>query len=129
VEADNVDGYTNATGFPLTAADQLDYNRFLAREAHSRDLVIALKNDLDQIDVLVDAFDLAVNEQCHEYDECDALAPFITAGKPVLNAEYDDTYVNDASVRQALCDAAHSLDLRTLVLPLDLDGSFRFSCD
>jgi len=129
VDADNVDGYTNAPGFPLIAADQLDYNRFLAREAHSRDLLIALKNDLDQIDGLVDAFDLAVNEQCHEYDECDALAPFIAAGKPVFNAEYDHAYVNDAAARQALCNAAHSLDLRTLVLPLDLDGSFRYSCD
>ena len=30
VEADNVDGYAHHTGFPLTAADQLRYNRFLA---------------------------------------------------------------------------------------------------
>ena len=30
VEADNVDGYSNGSGFPLTAADQLAYNRFLA---------------------------------------------------------------------------------------------------
>jgi hypothetical protein len=129
VETDNVDGYANVTGFPLTAADQLDYNRFLAQEAHRRDLAIALKNDVDQVDDLVDAFDLAVNEQCHEYNECSALAPFITAGKPVFNAEYDEAYVNDAPTRQALCDDAHASGLRTLVLPLDLDGSFRYSCD
>ena len=30
VEADNVDGYSNSSGFPLTAAHQLAYNRFLA---------------------------------------------------------------------------------------------------
>ncbi len=30
VEPDNVDGYANSGGFPLTAATQLDYNRFLA---------------------------------------------------------------------------------------------------
>jgi hypothetical protein len=129
VEADNVDGYTNDTGFPLTAADQLDYNRFLAAEAHSRNLAIALKNDVDQIDDLVDYFDLAVNEQCHEYDECDALTPFIDAGKPVFNAEYADAYVDDIAIRQTLCDAALDLDLRTLVLPLDLDDSFRHGCD
>ncbi len=36
VDPDNVDGYTAATGFPLTAADQASYNRFLATQAHAR---------------------------------------------------------------------------------------------
>ena len=49
VEADNVDAYANDSGFPLRAADQLRFNRFLAREAHARGLSIALKNDLDQV--------------------------------------------------------------------------------
>ena len=48
VEADNVDGYANDSGFPLTAADQLRFNRFLARAAHARGLSIGLKNDLGQ---------------------------------------------------------------------------------
>ena len=34
VEFDNVDGYANDTGFPLTGADQLRYNVFLANQAH-----------------------------------------------------------------------------------------------
>jgi hypothetical protein len=88
VEADNVDAYANASGFPLTAADQLRFNRFLARAAHARGLAIALKNDLDQVAALEPAFDLAVVEQCFEFDECDRLAPFTAAGKPVLVAEY-----------------------------------------
>ena len=129
VEPDNIDGYTNNTGFPLTADDQLDYNRFLAREAHSRSLAIALKNDIDQVRELVSDYDLALNEQCHEYDECETLLPFIQAGKPVFNAEYADAYVDNPAMRQALCDATLDLGFRTLVLPLDLDDSFRFSCD
>ena len=28
-------------------------------------------------------FGSAVNEQCHEYDECEAMRPFVDAGKPV----------------------------------------------
>ena len=36
VEPDNVDGYANRSGFPLRAADQLAYNRMLARAAHAR---------------------------------------------------------------------------------------------
>src|SRR5579883_1083808 len=34
IEFDNVDGYTNSTGFPLTSQDQLTYNEWLATQAH-----------------------------------------------------------------------------------------------
>ncbi len=129
VEPDNVDGFTNDTGFPLTATDQLAFNRFLANEARMRGLAVALKNDLDQIPELVAYFDFSVNEQCHEFNECDQLQPFITAGKPVLNAEYADQFVNDPAQRQTMCAAALVQNLRTLVLPIDLDDSFRFTCD
>jgi hypothetical protein len=89
VEFDNADGYTQDTGFPLSARDQLKFNSFLAGEAHARGLSAGLKNDLDQVAVLVSKFDFAVNEQCFEYSECDALLPFIKAGKAVFNAEYN----------------------------------------
>lgn len=38
VEPDNVDGYSNDNGLkpPLTAAEQLDFNKFIAAEAHAR---------------------------------------------------------------------------------------------
>ncbi len=126
VEPDNVDGYGNDTGFDLTAGDQLAFNRFLAVTAHDRGLLVGLKNDVDQIAELVDGFDFAVNEQCHEFDECELNAPFLDAGKPVFNAEYADEYVDDPDL---VCARARRLDVRTLILPLDLDGSFRISCD
>lgn len=130
VEPDNVDGYANSNGLSVTASDQLDYNRFLATEAHRRGLGIALKNDLDQIPALVASFDLAVNEQCNQYAECDALRPFVDAGKPVLNAEYAAKYrKNTSGARDKLCKDSRSAKIRTLVLPLNLDGTYRFSCD
>ncbi|MEC4574810.1 endo alpha-1,4 polygalactosaminidase [Streptomyces virginiae] len=89
VEPDNMDGYQNTSGFPLTAADQLRYNRLIAKLAHDRGMAVGLKNDLDQIPQLVGDFDFAVNEQCAQYDECDRLAPFIEAGKAVFHAEYE----------------------------------------
>ncbi|WP_175409601.1 endo alpha-1,4 polygalactosaminidase [Streptomyces sp. TRM64462] len=89
VEPDNMDGYANDTGFPLTPADQLRYNRLVARLAHERGMSVALKNDLDQIPELVGDFDFAVNEQCAQYDECDALRPFLDGGKAVLHVEYE----------------------------------------
>ncbi|MFF4419530.1 endo alpha-1,4 polygalactosaminidase [Streptomyces sp. NPDC001549] len=89
VEPDNMDGYANRSGFPLTADDQLKYNRLIARLAHDRGMSVGLKNDLDQIPELLADFDFAVNEQCVEYEECERLTPFIEAGKAVFHAEYE----------------------------------------
>ena len=81
--------YDNASGFPLTYVDQVAYTRFLANEAHKRGLSAALKNDLEQIPDLLDFFDFAINEECFQYHECDALLPFIEAGKAVFAVEYE----------------------------------------
>lgn len=88
VEVDNVDGYTNRTGFPLTGADQLRFNRFLAAAAHARGLSIGLKNDVEQAAALEPDFDWALDEQCVEYDECELLQPFVAADKAVFEVEY-----------------------------------------
>ena len=70
VEPDNVDGYTNNSGFPLTYEDQINYNTWLAEQAHQRGLSVGLKNDLDQVNDLLAYFDWALNEECHTYNEC-----------------------------------------------------------
>jgi hypothetical protein len=128
VEPDNVDGYANDNGLDLSGDDQLAFNRFIANEARSRGLAVGLKNDLEQIPQLVEYFDFAVNEQCHEFDECDRLAAFIAAGKPVFNAEYASRFIDNSAARGALCDDARARSFRTLVLPVALDDSFRLSC-
>ncbi len=125
VEPDNVTAYRNDSGFDLTADDQLDFNRFLANAAHDRGLLVGLKNDLEQIPLLVDDFDFAVNEQCVEYDECDAYEPFATAGKPIFGAEYSDAAINDP---ETTCAAARSAGVTTIIVPLDLDDAFRTPC-
>ncbi len=77
---------------------------------------------------MVSAFDFAVNEQCFEFEECDFLEPFISQDKAVLNIEYLQDYVDDANDRSLLCLDANDMGFTTLVLPLLLDDSFRFSC-
>lgn len=120
IEADNVDGYTNRSGFPLTAADQLRYNIWLAAAAHARGLSIGLKNDLDQVGELVSHFDWALNEQCFEYNECDRLAPFTAAGKAVFEVEYN------LSTTQ-FCPKALALRFNSMKKDLNL-GVFRDAC-
>ncbi|MGD9527686.1 endo alpha-1,4 polygalactosaminidase [Pseudonocardia sp.] len=117
VEPDNVDGYINDTGFPLTAADQLAFNRMLARLAHERGLTVGLKNDLDQVDELVGDFDFAVNESCVEYEECAALRPFVDAGKPVLHVEYDLDL-------DEFCAETTAMGFRSIRKPLDLTAEW-----
>ena len=128
VDPDNVDGYTNKPGFPLTAATQLDYNRFLATQAHTRGLAVGLKNAVAQLSDLASSFDFAVNEQCFQYNECSGYSAFTVQGKPVFNVEYQSKW-KDATTRQTLCAKAKALNLRTLVLPLALNDKFRYSCD
>ncbi len=57
VEPDNVDSYANDSGFELTKEDQIDFNKFIAQEAHTRGLSAGLKNALDIIPDLVNDFD------------------------------------------------------------------------
>ncbi|MGW9437140.1 endo alpha-1,4 polygalactosaminidase [Streptomyces sp. NPDC055607] len=120
VEPDNMDGYKNRTGFPLTAADQLRYNRLIARLAHERGLAVGLKNDLDQIPELLPDFDFAVNEQCAEYEECDRLTPFVRAGKAVFHVEYELT-------TDRFCPRSRRLGLSSMLKKYEL-GVWRRPC-
>ena len=120
VEPDNMDGYANTSGFPLTPQHQLDFNRWIAAEAHARGLSVGLKNDLDQVPDLVDHFDWALNEQCFEYEECDLLLPFVAAGKAVFGVEY-------ALPPAQFCAAANAMDFDWLKKNIELDAA-RISC-
>jgi Glycoside-hydrolase family GH114 len=122
VEPDNVDGYTNDSGFPLTGADQLAYNRFLATEAHARDLSIGLKNDLDQVTELVDHFDWALNEQCVQYDECSLLSPFVAANKAVFGVEYIEEE-RKTGPPATFCPQVNALDFDWLQKDYDLGAT------
>ncbi len=125
VDPDNVDGYTQNSGFDLSYDDQLDYNRFLAEAAHERGLLVALKNDLDQLEDLAAAFDFAVNESCAEYDECARLAAFTDQGKPVLHIEYVDDWADAEQLAYEVCRIEPGLS--TLIKLWDLD-EHRLAC-
>lgn len=120
VDPDNVNGFENDTGFPLTPADQLRFNRYLAQAAHRRGLAIGLKNDLAQIPQLVHDFDWELNEECFYYGECEALLPFVRAGKPVFVIEYE-------SDPATFCPKALDMGFNALKKRWELDA-FRIDC-
>ncbi|MCB2178622.1 endo alpha-1,4 polygalactosaminidase [bacterium] len=120
VDPDNVNGYTQNSGFSLTAEDQLIYNHWLAEQAHVRGLAIGLKNDLEQIPTLVGIFDFALNEECFAYDECGLLLPFVQLGKPVLGIEYGDK-------PEDFCPQANQMGFQTILKHKNLDA-FQVNC-
>ncbi len=123
IEPDNIDGYANATGFPLTAADQLAFNRWLASQAHQRGLSIGLKNDADQLAELLPDFDFAITEDCFDQGWCDQMQPLIAANKAVFAAEYTDT----GSTTAAFCPQAAALHISAILKHRDLDA-YRETC-
>jgi hypothetical protein len=88
VEPDNIEAFSNRSGFPITAAQQLTYNEWVAEQAHALGMAILQKNDGEQAAQLEPFFDGVLTEQCNQYSECADYKPYLQAGKPVINAEY-----------------------------------------
>lgn len=125
VEPDNVTAWDTSSGFGITPLEQLEFNRWLADEAHSRGLSIALKNDVEQVPALVDWFDFTVNEECFAFDECATLQPFLDADKAVLNAEYVDDFEDAPALADQICPVHPGFS--TIVKEWDL-GPKRVAC-
>jgi hypothetical protein len=113
VEPDNLAGFENPTGFAISVADQLRFNRWIAAQVHRRGMAVALKNDPRQVQQLLADFDFAIVEECFQYDECGSYEPFVKAGKAVFEAEYE---IEPA----AYCDAAASLSFSAIRKSYDL---------
>lgn len=92
IEPDIDDSYADGTGFPLTMADDIAFNRTLAGYAHALGLSYALKNGDDAAYVrrMLPIADFVIDEQCFEYGTCGAFFPsFRDAGKAVFEVEYN----------------------------------------
>jgi hypothetical protein len=120
VEPDCIDGYSNDSGFPLTYADQITYNRWLATECHARGLSVGLKGDNDQVGDLYTYFDWALNEECNAYSECfsapNSYALFINTNKAVFNCEY-------TAISSAKCTQMANGHINSMRRNLDLTAS------
>jgi hypothetical protein len=113
VEPDNLAGWENKTGFQISRADQLRFNRWIARQAHGRGMAVALKNDGRQVKQLLPLFDFAIVEQCFQYSECGSYEPFVRSGKAVFEAEYE-------LQPSQFCDAAIALGFSAIRKSYDL---------
>lgn len=122
IETDNVDGFQNATGFPLGADDQIVFNAWLASTAHERGLSIALKNDNTQVADLQPLFDFSLTEDCWQQGWCADMTPFHAAGKAVVTTEYTDV-TTTATFLSTYCPRAKAAGFYALLKGRTLDAA------
>jgi hypothetical protein len=122
VEPDNMDGFENSTGFPISAAQQLSYDEWVAQEVHSLGMAVLQKNDPDQAAQLEPYFDGVLAEQCNQYAECSSYQPYLAASKPVLNAEYQ------SSLYPSFCSSDETAGIMGALYAPALDGGVYQPC-
>jgi len=88
VDPDNLDGYQNRTGFPLTYREQLTYDTWVAHAAHDHGLTADQKGDNGQVKDLAKVYDFAVVEQCYVQGWCDQFARYTKSNRLVVDVEY-----------------------------------------
>ncbi|CAB1105247.1 unnamed protein product [Ectocarpus sp. CCAP 1310/34] len=119
VEPDNMMVYTegSSTGVSVSEAEQIEYNSWFADIVHAYGMGVGLKNAVELVPILVNKFDFALNEECHEWNECNVYEDtFLAEGKPVYNVEYN--------LGNSVCDEANALGLDTILKSYDLDAAF-----
>jgi hypothetical protein len=117
IEPDNLDGFETRSGFALTRADQISFNRWIAAQAHALGLGIGLKNVPDQLPELAGSFDWALLEDCFDQSWCADYAPFRALGKAVFAVEYTDNGVDFS----AFCAQMKTLGFSGLLKNRSLD--------
>ncbi len=121
IEPDNMDVDENDSGFDITPQDVVRYVTALAGIAHAMGLEIGQKNVPALTPRLIRTLDFAVTESCWQDRWCDRIAAYITAGKPVFDAEYTDRPINFKKA----CKAAANMGISMILKPRDLGASRR----
>jgi hypothetical protein len=121
VEPDNLQNDENVSGGRITRQQQIDFNGWIADEAHAAGLAALQKNGPDKIllkdrtgKMMVDKFDGILNEECQEFDECGPLAEYVKRGKLALDVEYQ------VSID---CGLSNTLNINSLQKDLGLAGA------
>jgi len=136
VDPDNVDGYTfRNTGFDLTKQDQIEFNTYLAKSAHSLGLGIGLKNSVELLKDIASLYDWFINESCFTFGECSQYsstkkAPG-TLGKAIFIVEYCDARKELGEPTQSpkcYCGISIEQGYNTLIKMADLNAH-RLPCD
>lgn len=118
VEPDNLDGFSNDSGFALTAGDTLYVLRWLRYETRQLGLKLALKNVPELAIEALPLVDFAILEQPFSEGFSSAFAAYPAAGKPVYAVEYD---LGEGAFAEA-CAAAKALGFSLIAKTRELNA-------
>jgi hypothetical protein len=137
VEPDDLDGYTNASqtgaaggGWGLTQADAAGFERWIAYQTHADGLAVFQKNDTANAKANEPLYDGVITEECNYYDDpCSGPGgdwdAYLSAGKPVLNAEY----TSDGETTAKFCQADDAAGITGALFDVGLDGQTYEPCE
>ena len=134
LEPDNLQNDENVSGGRITSQQQLDFNGWIADQAHANGLAVFQKNGPDKIletdrtgKMMVEKFDGILNEQCQQYSECGPLAEYTKRGKLALNVEYRKSVALNCTLMHSNGIVALKKDLG--LVGRNMSGYLRESCD
>jgi endo-alpha-1,4-polygalactosaminidase (GH114 family) len=120
IEPDNMDGYTNTTGFALSIDDAKKYADYLITLAHSNGLGIGQKNVPDLTPDYAAKFDWALTEDAFNQGWQNDVKTYITLKKPVFAVEYTDV-TPQTTFEQTICPEASTLGYTAILKHRGLD--------
>ena len=123
VELSNLQAHSQDSGFPISAANELDYAHFLIDTAHGDALSVGASPSDDLVSALAPDLDWGLTEECLAYKNCETWQPLVSASKPVFMIEYGSA--PDAPV---LCPQAAALGFSLVIKRSTLDA-FRVGCE
>jgi hypothetical protein len=118
VEPDNMDVYSNESGFDISAAQTVAYVTALADIAHGMGLAIGQKNVPELTADLEPALDFIVTEGCIADSWCDQVSQYAAHDKAIFAAEYEVA----PSDRMGQCGLAAAASMSLIFKELDLDA-------
>ncbi|RFZ90467.1 endo alpha-1,4 polygalactosaminidase [Mucilaginibacter conchicola] len=121
IEPDNLDGYTNTTGFPLTEQDARNYMDYLITLAHENGLGIGQKNIPEVSADYAAKFDWALTEDAFKQGWQLQLQSYIKLNKPVFAVEYTDV-TSQSTFDNKYCPEAAKLGYTAIFKKRDLDA-------
>ena len=127
VEPDNMDSYTNNTGFAITEQDVIRYSKWLAAEAHTRGLSIGQKNATELAEQLVDSFDWILLEDAFADNFEDEAQIYIAKNKAVFATEYTDE-TSENEFLNIICLKATTLNYTAILKQRELNN-FVITCN
>src|SRR5262249_54957212 len=87
VDADHGDGYAHSSGFPLTAGEQLAFDRNVVRLAHRAGLAAGVRSTTAIAAQLRPDVDFVVADACFRAGNCADYRAYVDDGKDVFDLE------------------------------------------